>query len=253
MNKNGNQELKKRLKRGRVFLACLIAFVLVFSQIGVPVFAETDTNVRYWDRGEGKEKTVSAEVITSDMTNWGEGSSASNPKWYVVKGTVTIENTVKVTGSVGLILADGAMLKAEQGIEVFYDNSLTIYGQTDQVTDATGKIEANGGGGGSAGIGGAGFKAGGNISITGGRVTAINQGSGAGIGKGKGGFGGTFRTGNSGTALIEASSISDTSGETDWKGILFNGDNGKVYGNQILSADFRIPTGKTLTVPTVPN
>lgn len=87
MNKNGNQELKKGLKRGRVFLACLIAFALVFSQIGVPVFAETDPSVKYWDREAGEEKTASAEVITDNMTEWNDATS----QWYVVKGTVTIK------------------------------------------------------------------------------------------------------------------------------------------------------------------
>ena len=240
------------------------------------------------------------------MLTLGEGSGDTNPKWYVIQGDITINDRITVTGNVHLILADNAKLQAKQGIDVSAGNSLTIYAQTDMLTENTGKIVAtisdyNAGIGGSknkdggsikitggtvtansndsgAGIGGGSYAAGGNIEITGGDVIATSR-SGAGIGGGEGGDGGTikitggkviagsdpdggagigagkdgaagsFSTGPDGKALIEADSISDTSDEGNWKGIIFQEDRGKVYGEQELSYDFDVGGGYTLEIP----
>ena len=296
-------------------------------------FADT-ANTQYYDRDEGVIKTVSAEAVGNTMTTWGEGNSASNPKWYVVKKAVTINDRITVTGNVHLILADNAILTAKKGIDVLAGNSLTIYAQTDMLTESTGKIVAepnddNAGIGGSeykdggtititggyvkarsrfgagigggkrgaggsikitggkvyansgdngAGIGGGKGEAGGNIEITGGDVLAsslsgagigggrggaggtikitggkVDAGSidgGAGIGAGEGGAAGSFLTGPDGKALIEAhNGISDTSDKENWKGIIFQDNRGKVYGEQELSYDFDIGGGHTLEIP----
>ena len=297
-------------------------------------FADIVASVEYYDRDEGEIKTVSAEAVGDTVTTWGDGSS-TNPKWYVVKEAVTINDRITVTGNVHLILADNAKLQAKQGIDVSQGNSLTIYAQTDMLTESTGKIVATtsdynagiggskdkdggtititggyvkassrfgagigggkGGAGGSikitggkvnassndngAGIGGGKGGAGGNIEITGGDVKAVSLFNGAGIGGGKGGAGGTikitggnvyassyesgagigageggmagsFSTGPDGKALIKADNgISDTSDEGNWKGIIFQEDRGKVYGEQELSYDFNVGGGHTLEIP----
>jgi len=326
----------KKLRGGvRAVIACLIAFSVIFTQIKVEAFADTVAGVEYYDRDEGGIKTVSAEDVRDTMTALGEGSSDLNPKWYVVKEAVTINERITVTGNVHLILADKAALTAKAGIDVSAGNSLTIYAQTDMLTENTGKIVATisdynagiggsknkdggsikltggdvkansrfgagigggkGGAGGSikitggkvnassndngAGIGGGKGGAGGNIEITGGDVAAWSLFSGAGIGGGKGGDGGSikitggkvyassaphggagigagkdgaagsFSTGPDGKALIEADSISDTSDEGNWKGIIFQGNRGKVYGEQELSYDFNVGGGYTLEIP----
>ena len=121
---------------------------------------------------------------------------------------------------------------------------VTIYGGT---VTATGESSGAGIGGGQNGNGGA-------VTISGGTVTATGY-SGAGIGSGYGGSSGTFSTGTDGHAFIIASSdtgdaISDQSGNSNWSGVIFEGDEGGlVYGSPItLTTDATIPAGKTLTV-----
>ena len=113
----------------RILIAYIIAIAMIFSGISIDAFAYT-APASYYDRDAKEVKTVSAEVITSDMTTW-DGTTS---KWYVVKGKVEMNTRVTVTGDVHLILADGAELKAKKGINVSEENALTIYGQTDEVT-----------------------------------------------------------------------------------------------------------------------
>ena len=102
---------------------------------------------------------------------------------------------------------------------------------------------------------------GGEVTITGGTVTATGNASGnvyvigaEGIGGGRydvtSGTDGTFQT-NNGNAVIFASSIGDQSGKTSnaWHGIIFEGDEGKVYGNPTLADDLTIPENKALDIP----
>lgn len=91
-----------------------------------------------------------------------------------------------------------------------------------------------------------------DIIISGGIVktsSSSKYGAGIGIGiqsKGKS----TFSTGTNGNAVIFASSINDSSKESDWRGIIFNGsDAGTVYGTCItIPASFSLESGKSLTV-----
>ena len=75
-------------------------------------FADIVASVEYYNRDEGEIKTVSAEAVGDTVTTWGEGSDDTNPKWYVVKEAVTINDRITVTGNVHLILADNAKLQA---------------------------------------------------------------------------------------------------------------------------------------------
>lgn len=101
-----------------------------------------------------------------------------------------------------------------------------------------------------AGIGGGSDCSGGTISIGAGTVTATGGDyGGAGIGDGDYGSGATFSTGSNGNAFIVASSISDKSGkDSNWKGIIFEDNDGSIYGSPTLSTDAVIPEGKTLDV-----
>ena len=47
---------------------------------------------------------------------------------------------------------------------------------------------------------------------------------------------------------VFASSITDTSGQSAWNGIVFEGDTGTVYGNPTCGDDITVPSGKTLTI-----
>ena len=374
-----------------------------------------ENGVSYLDENGSKQTADNVTVVESSTTAWSDG-------WYVVNSNVTIDNRVTVSGKVHLILADGASLTANGGINVAENNSFTVYAQSvgenmgtltatgqddapmagigSEFGDSVGTITINGGnvtatggqdaagiggsqdgsggniiihggtvkatggdlaagiggsggsggtitinggtveatgGFGAAGIGGsggsggtitinggsvaatggdlaagigrssgsygnitinggnvtttggvygagigggqdssggnitisggsvtatggelaagigAGFKgSGGTITISGGSVTATGGDEGAGIGNGYKyqGSGGSFTTGTDGHALIVANGgISDKSNQSGWRGIIFDGDNGKVYGDQTLQKDLEIKSGKTLTVP----
>ena len=161
-------------------------------------------------------------------------------------------------------------------------NSLTIYGQTAGTgtlvakANTTGCAGIGGGSGGDggtitiyggtvsatssntgAGIGGGSRGDGSTITIYGGTVSATSINTGAGIGGGSTGGSGSFSTGENGTvgnAVIFASSkngssISDQSGKESWSGVIFEGNEGKVYGNSITPVeDFSIPKDKKLTI-----
>ena len=118
-------------------------------------------------------------------------------------------------------------------------------GSGSNITINGGTVEATGGDYG-AGIGGGQYGTGSNITISGGTVTATGSAGGAGIGGDNGGNGGTIAIYNS---FVMASSISDTSSQDSWSGLIFNGEAGKVYGESFtISTDCTIPEGKTLVV-----
>ncbi len=154
----------------------------------------------YIDRN-GELQSLVATRITSNTTEMTDG-------WYVVNENVTDNNRISVSGSVNLILADGAKLTAPNGIGVIGENSLTIWEQLNKTGELqisvsdyykagiggenninTGTIIINGGiinstgGPGAAGIGG-GYSAGGIVTINGGTVTATGGDSAAAIGGG---------------------------------------------------------------------
>ena len=150
-------------------------------------------------------------------------------------GTVTIEG--------GIINAIGGDSGAGIGGENFGGcGTVTITGGTVTATSSN-----------AAGIGGGKNGSGGNVVISGGTVTAISD-SGAGIGRGINGAAahGTFSTstdGTTGSAFIIASSIGNKTNQNNWSGIIFEGNSGKVYGDQTLSADLTIPNGNSLEIP----
>lgn len=91
--------------------------------------------------------------MTAEDTVWGADDGAEH--WLVAEGDVTIDGRVAVAGDVSLILADGAMLVVDGGIDVPAGAGFTIYAQSDG--DNQGILEAYGeefSGEGSAGIGG---------------------------------------------------------------------------------------------------
>ena len=167
----------------------------VYNTDGVPT-----SGIKDW-----KTASVDATVVenASEQVTWG---TAGETTWYVVTGTdVTLSKGAVCQGDVHLILADGAKLTTTgitnyaqnihtAGIRVSGENNtLTIYGQTEQ----TGQLIAIGGFN-SAGIGGNGEEDGSNITINGGTVTANSESEAAGIGGGYAGNG-TNITINGGT------------------------------------------------------
>ena len=122
-----------------------------------------------------------------------ENNTVWSAPWYEVDGNVKIDNTIIVKGNVNLILKDGCKLEAKGGIAVNEGNSLTIYAQSNG--DDMGELIAEGASVGLAGLGNAGIGGclsedgvemntliAGDVTVHGGKITAIGTKGGAGIG-----------------------------------------------------------------------
>ena len=164
-------------------------------------------------------------IVTSTTTMMTDGT-------YRVSSDVTIEERIKISGEVTLILDEGKTLDAKKGINVARGNSLTIDGEG--ALNAIGEDYAAGIGGGrngaggtitinggtvtarggkyASGIGGGYNGAGGTITISGGTVTATGGYKAAGIGGGMYEAGGTI-TISGGTITISGGTVTATGGE----------------------------------------
>lgn len=239
---------------------------------------------RYYENGTWKTGTVTDyTTVTSGMdTTWKSG-------WYVVDRNVTFNSRIvvkqeaDVQHTVNLILKDGCTLTANKGIEVENDSgyggslaTLNIYAQSTgsnmgaliaQGEDTRGwgaQYDAIGRCVDGADIG--------NISIYGGRITAtanetvygpnicgitsptIYGGIVTATSKARAGYGigakpEAFKP--YGNAIVFADRIEKTGDTSGWKGVIFEGNWGKVYGSQTaIDISFEIPGGYTLENPT---
>lgn len=169
-------------------------------------------------------------------------------------------------GSGGTITINGGVVKAESTLGAAIGGGYSgggTGGDGGKITITGGNTTASGYTGTAIG-GGYGTRggSGGEVTITGGTVTATGNARGntsayiisvEGIGGGRydvsSGTDGTFQTTNNGNAVIFASSIGDQSHKDDWSGIIFEGDEGEVYGNPTLADDLTIPENKALDIP----
>ena len=182
---------------------------------------------------ESETTFTSYTVVASDSTSWSSG-------WYVVNETLTISSRITVNGTVNLILCDGASLTVNGGVNVASDNSLTIYGQTEDtgtLTIASMDLEVEVPDPDDdeetitewpyeylAGIGGGNSGAGGTITINGGTINTTGGDSAAGIGGGYGGAGGT--------TTINGGTVNATGGDS---GAGIGGGSGGAGGTITLS------------------
>lgn len=101
-----------------------------------------------------------------------------------------------------------------------------------------------------AGIGSCAFQTTAQVTISGGMVTATsNHGDGIGMGNIFRDDLVDFSTGTDGHAVIFASSIADQTGKDSWSSLIFQGNNGKVYGTSYtVDEALTIPADKILTI-----
>ena len=118
--------------------------------------------------GAWADDAISVTSSTTSMTD----------ATYQVTSNVTISERIQISGTVNLILGEGATLTAKDGIEVSTGATLIIDGTGSLVAKPT-TATTYGNGGGKSGIGGYLF---GNIIINGGNITAEGCYGGAGIG-----------------------------------------------------------------------
>ncbi|MBQ6925857.1 MAG: formylglycine-generating enzyme family protein, partial [Kiritimatiellae bacterium] len=224
--------------------------------------AQAADPVPYLDPVNHTTNTCTAYTLYTGQTTLTSG-------WYVVSGDITNDTRIAVSGDVHLILADGASLTANAGVNVASNECFTIWAQSDGADmgrlTAQGSLSAAGIGGGSgetagrvainggtvnatgrfggAGIGGGSCGTGGTVTVNGGAVTATGIGGGAGIGGGTYGAGGMVTVnGGAITAIageitfIEVSSGIDIDVEVEISGP-------KAIGNGVFLFD------ATITIP----
>ena len=233
----------------------------------------------------GRSITISGGKVTAN----GGDDAAGIGGGYAVDGksisSITINGTANVTangGAAGAGIGGGRDGEMTTNINIGGSAVVVATGGDDDgyggagigtgggTSSKIGNININGGtvtatGGNSkdysgAGIGSGGYSktidtenmvvipATGTLTINAGTITATGGTGAAGIGDGKYGAGGDFSTGENGQAVIYASSISDNDAD-GWNGIVFQGDEGQVYGDVTLSDDLTLTGGQNLTVP----
>ena len=157
------------------------------------------------------------------------GICVAGPTSVVDSGSMTINGgSVTATGGEGLYDSHG----------IYAKKTLTITGGT---------IKAEGGEAGSDYYGGTsyGICADNQLTITGNADVTATGGEAEGSSYGIYAANDLTITGNT---VIFASSIDGTEGESNpWSGVIFEGNEGKAYGNPTLTADLTIPEGATLT------
>ena len=234
--------------------------------------------------GSGGKITINGGIVTATSNagagiggGYGDGSGGSGGTVTINGGIVTAtsiggagigggEGEGGSGGSGGTITINGGVVKAESTLGAAIGGGYSgggTGGDGGKITITGGNTTASGYyctaiGGGFGDDGGSG----GEVTITGGTVTATGNARGntsayiigvEGIGGGRyditSGTDGTFQTTNNGNAVIFASSIGDQSHKADWSGIIFEGDEGKVYGNPTLADDLTIPENKALDIP----
>ena len=216
------------------FLATLSALLLaVLFACGTMNIAAAADTVTYWDPVKQEDCTPEASVteVDSSTISWTDGN------WYTVTDNVEISDRIEVTGTVNLILCDGAELNAVQGIRVSggsgyeSDNALIIW--TDK-KDGSGKLNAGGSSIAdySAGIGGdeGGISACGTVTINGGNVTAKGGGCAAGIGGGYQGQGCTLTVNGGNVTAIGGSYAAGIGG-----GYVFSGKTVTINGGTVTA------------------
>ena len=206
---------------------------------------------------------------SADVTaNGGAGAAGIGSAYEgATTGAITISGgNVKVEANGGASDRANGVLAAGAGI-----GSGGHGGKVGNITISGGTVEATGGEGEELTAGepdtcfsGAGIGSGGSLAYTSttnpivinaGTITATGGTGADGIGSGTGSDSGNFstdRTANGttvpGKAVIYTDSITDKD-DSDWSGIVFQGNDGKVYGTVTLAKDLTLEEGQTLTVP----
>ena len=201
--------------------------------------------VAYIDAEGNKQTCTDYTTVTSDLTEWSAG-------WYVVKGSVVINGSVKMNedDNVHLILCDGADLTVNgslndygYGLPGIDGGNLTIYGQT----NGTGALTVNATDNGMDNEG---------LTVNGGKIT-VNSGTMSAVGNGIMTTGSITVNGGSLTAQGGGGRGTEPYGDgiTAWDGVTVTGGHlkaiGSIYNGNGINADLTI-TGGTVEATSHP-
>ncbi|MBQ8475274.1 MAG: hypothetical protein IJ499_06430, partial [Clostridia bacterium] len=98
-------------------ISILLAAVMLIGMIPFSAFAAD--GITYID-ADGNQQTCTDYKVYAGEATLSEG-------WWLVRGNLTTDTRISVSGSCNIILADNAVLTANAGIAVNAGNSLTIY------------------------------------------------------------------------------------------------------------------------------
>ena len=214
-------------KNIRKILSVVLCLCLVMSYVPLMSLTALGADVVTYINENGNSTTYTGAYteVTSGLTTWSDG-------WYVVKGDVTVAERITVSGTVNLILADGAQLTANEGICVNQGNTFIVYAQSEDKA-TMGKLTSTGIDY-NAGIGGNKGNDNGTVIINGGIINITGGKFAAGIGGGQAGHGGIV-TINGGILTVNAGRFGAAigGGECGYKnnGKMSSGDGGNVTIN----------------------
>lgn len=114
--------LRKSL--GILLTLTMLSGILAIIPIEAGAAAEISYVERSWD--EANSAVISTTKYRTDYTSIGSRSSDTLSGWYYVDSTQTINDRLKVSGTVNLILKDGKTLTLKKGIRVPEGNTLNI-------------------------------------------------------------------------------------------------------------------------------
>ena len=224
-----------------------------------------------YDMYGGVNRSIGAIKINGSANvtaNGGAGAAGIGSSYEgAATGAILIGGSATVEANGGGSEQDGSgVLAAGAGIGSGGNGgqagNITINGGTVEATGGTGHLDASGAGIGSGGTVAFSSSGSGDIVISAGTITATGGGTSgtqaAGIGSGSnattsyestsGDFS-TERNGNPGKAVIYTNSITDDDDTSDWNGIIFQGNEGTVYGDVELNKPLIVKNDQTLTVP----
>jgi len=245
MRNNCTLHIKKERSDFTVKTKRIIGILLTLAMI-IGLLATTASaadEISYIDRtwDETNNKVVETIKSITDYTVVESTTTAMTDGWYVVKGDVTVTERIAVTGTVNLILADGAHLTASNGVSVHQYNTLNIYGQSEDsgklTATATAELQAGIGADGGY-VDGKDLSRSGLIVIKGGTVEAHSFPT----SRGGAGIGGGDYTRNGSIDGIEiyggnVNASSQASSDAIGYGFAFLGRSGevKIYGGNVTA------------------
>ena len=174
-------------------ISILLSIVMIISLFTiVPFTASAAEGVRYierwWDNDELQEEAKTCTDYKK-LTDYEQNSNHTlQSGWYVADGNVQFRR-LTIIGTVNIIVPDGVTMKCRNIVVNYFQNTLNIYGQSQN----SGLLEVKDGSNNDAAIGSYENKGCGTINIHGGDIFAQASDDAPGIGCGKNGSSGTVK------------------------------------------------------------
>lgn len=194
-----------KTKLTKKLLSLLVCLVMLLQLLPAVAFAAEA--VSYTSYSWNGSKLVSSVNTVSNYTEVTTDTREMSNGWYVVKGNVSINARIKITGTVNLVLMDNCSLDIGYTLWLNKGNTLNIYAQS---TDPAvmGKLSSTGGYE-QAGIGSDRYNSCGDLNVYGGIITTTGGYNGAGIGSG---FGSSTSPANGGNVTVYSGAVTATGG-----------------------------------------